>query len=200
MRILLTVLLVVAGLSVCGNVNADEAARRPVPIEVAVRTAAVRAFQWNSRAQLLFATSQDAFSETDSDDLGLDGKRRAWAVQFKDPETIRTIFIELRDGKIHRFRHSGNIDPRPGIDVSSLNVDGKGLSAAARRFGLLPGKGWAIGYHFVFHYDFEMGHYVEVIGRNADGSRGHLLFNALSGKRFTDRAGTLRPDEGRRAA
>jgi hypothetical protein len=156
------------------NVNA-------LPIENAINVGYDAARIWRNNAQLQYVMSQD----TDLDlaarrPPGLDGRRRAWALQFKDPQTHEFIVIQILDGKVQDIDEAGT-DERPGVDLGKVNLSGVTIAEKARKMNLLPGKGWAVGYHFILAWDSQFGHYIEVLGLTAQGKEAHLLFDPKTG-------------------
>lgn len=153
-----------------------------IPIEEAIKIAHRSAKEWREDAQLQFITSRDTDMDLqDSGIPGLDGRRRAWSFQFKDPKSHETIIVDVLDGAVTNLFPAG-VSHKPGMDLSEIHLNGSELTKTAAYAGLKPGKGWAVGYHFRFNYLPSIGHFVQVIGLNQQDRRSNVLFSPETGK------------------
>jgi hypothetical protein len=158
----------------------------PITLEEAVRIAAPAAKTWRPTAKVQFLTSQDSKYDLKAQSPpGLDGRRRAWGVQFVDPTNHEVLIVQILDSQIHSVIAAGT-DSRPGLEPDELHVSSVELARLAADNGLKPGVTWAVGYHFDLVYDYDHGQYwVEVLGKDSAG-RGHSL-------RFDPRTGPSNP-------
>lgn len=157
----------------------------PIPIEEAIKLADIPAKKWNDGAQLLFVISQDTPPDLEtSNHPGLDGRRRAWYLRFKDPATNQCLGVDIKNGKVTDVSEEG-MDTRPGIIVNEIHVSGSTLANIAKQLDVKPGIGFAAGYHFVLAHDVQLGHYIEVLGVNKQGVRQHLVFDPRTGRQLS---------------
>lgn len=71
------------------------------------------------------------------------------------------------------------------VDLNKIHFDSdKIVDKAKKEYNLLPGKGWAEGYHFVLR-KLNSDPTVEVVGRDKKGRFIKIIFNARTGKFVT---------------
>lgn len=135
-------------------------------------------------SNVLSTDSQDNPSE----DSGSDGTRRIWNVDFTDNKSKSEYNILVSNGKA-QIQHDGNKVTRDLISDSDIKFDSNdAVKVAKEQKGLMPGKDWAIGYHFNLRYaslhetpneKFLM---IEVIGLSPKGNFAHVDIDATNGK------------------
>lgn len=153
-----------------------------VPIEQAIHLSDQEAQRWRPGAELQFVTSQDTDMDLQDRRIpGTDGRRRAWVLQYVDPRDHHAILIQVWDGKAKRTAHEAQ-DEGVSLKAHEVRAVGRLLTKSADKNGLLPGEGWARGYHFRLEYDYTASqHVIAVFGVDRNGERHALTASARTG-------------------
>lgn len=156
----------------------------------AISIAYSKAKELSKDPKLLRITSTDGMVKP-SEESGSDGTRTVWNVYFIYPESNseRSIFVvngkaDLKDG-INKLA-------REGINDSDIKLDSTDAVKIAKEQKELkpgiPGKDWAIGYHFILDrvsfYEIPDKEFlvIEVFGISPKGNFAHVDIDATSGK------------------
>lgn len=148
----------------------------------AYRIANAEALKWNESAKTYFITSVDDTLESEKV-KGEDGKRCYWNFDFVIEGTDKHLIITLHDKNVVNIIEAQSVvKPEYSINMDKLRISSSEAVAAAKAlYGLLPGKTWAQGYHFVMENDGVM-QLLSVVGLDQNGSMTRIVFNAETGQ------------------
>ncbi len=123
----------------------------PLSLQEAYQVGAAAASQWNLSSRLYEMTSTDQGEDPTVPEIerGLNGRRISWNLDFVIPKTERHLRLEIRGGQVaFKTEVVGPIADSffEPDEVMAIHVVDQ--LNTAKRGGLLPGKGWATGYHF----------------------------------------------------
>lgn len=147
----------------------------------AYQIASAEAIKWDKAALPYFIASVD-----DSIDNGFvkgeDGKRHYWNFDFVVENLNKHLIITLHDKAIVNIIEAEScVNNDCIIDIEKLNIStSEAVRIAKETHGLLPGTGWAQGYHFVIENE-GMVLVLAVVGLNESGEMSRVFFNAETG-------------------
>ncbi|ERI95436.1 hypothetical protein HMPREF1982_00179 [Clostridiales bacterium oral taxon 876 str. F0540] len=163
--------------------NKIVASEKPLTLISAYKTAYHKAIKLDKNAKLITMTSGDNPEES-THDIGEDGKRRFWTLEFALPSKNEGVIITIRDAKIELVKEyrKDNINIKELLDNKEINFDSSDvLKKSKKTYNLLPGKGWAIGYHFILQKVNNMPT-LSVLGVDLSGYKTNIQYNSLSGE------------------
>ncbi|MED4355026.1 hypothetical protein P9265_22400 [Schinkia azotoformans] len=135
------------------NINANSK-----PLNTNTETSLMEAYQiafsvakdWNKNAVLVSLTSVDDSNNRVKAAQGIQGKRKTWNIDFANPNSNSNehLFVTISEGVVkNKIQTKG-----PNIQekfIHSFNINSpEVVDSAIKDFNLLPGKEWAVGYHF----------------------------------------------------
>ena len=141
--------------------------------------------EWSKDAEIYYVLSVDD-REKESKSKGEHGKRRYWNVILAKPGTDDQMLYTIHNQKIvEKLALTEPVNNENIVDLNKIHFDSdKIVDKAKKEYNLLPGKGWAEGYHFVLR-KLNSDPTVEVVGRDKKGRFIKIIFNARTGKFVT---------------
>ncbi|MBK3493914.1 hypothetical protein JFL43_03380 [Viridibacillus sp. YIM B01967] len=137
----------------------------------------------NSVFNLFDATSVD--DQNSRREEGKDGKRHKWNITLVNSKNGHAYYITIENGKVKKsdFDEAIKLPKDLLIDIENLNFDSfDAVEVAKEKLGLLPGEGFAIGYHFVVSKNEKNKPVLSVFGTDKqDGYISKVHFNAIDG-------------------
>lgn len=174
------VIMIVFIAAIC-SVNNEKFTDKSTSLLEAYHIAYHEALNYYDTPALYDMTSTDGPGSTPVD--GNNGKRRYWNTIFVDPNSSdRILLISIRDKKAKTWKEIQEpIDKTQIIDMNTLTLTSeRAVSIAIADYGLLPGRNWARGYHFVLRsFDGEID--FQVVGLNEDNKRMRVAFDGSNG-------------------
>lgn len=147
----------------------------------AFEIASAEAVKWDASAQPYFITSVDDGIESEAV-KGQDGKRHNWNFDFVVENTDKHLIITLHDKTVvSKTEAQSHTNRECIIDIKDLRIStAEAVITAREKYGLLPGKSWAEGYHFVLeNHGSQL--ILSVVGRSEDGAMSRISFDAKTG-------------------
>ncbi|MCM3290395.1 hypothetical protein M3661_09665 [Paenibacillus sp. MER 180] len=145
----------------------------------ALHVGMVAAKKWNPEAVLLYVTSvDDGLGKTS----GQEGTRSRWNLQVGAPANKRAV-IAIRDGKVDKVIPGiGNYNSEWMVSTDKVKIDSTvAVLKSIRSRHLLPGDGWANGYHFILQAGEGLTT-ILVIGRDDQDQLQQIEFDAVTGR------------------
>lgn len=166
-------------LSLLGQTRSDA-----IDLREAYKIAAVEARKWDEATKPYFITSVD-------DPLkspfvkGADGTRCYWNFDFVVEDTNRHFIVTIHNNTVvNRREAESTVKSDYIIRITDFRIStADAVTIARKNYGLLPGKDWAQGYHFVLENDGSA-LILSVIGLDKNGSVARVRFNAKTGEVF----------------
>lgn len=103
------------------------------------------------QALLVSMISADPFNYKGDNNVGSDGTRTLWNLDFAVPNTSEHWVVFIRNNKVAKIIKAMDIvyDRDSLIDKNELTIDSKdALEIVKKEYIIKPGEIWAIGYHF----------------------------------------------------
>lgn len=149
---------------------------KPTGLLHAYQIAYDEACKYCDKPTLYMITSIDEPGSTSAD--GKNGKRRYWNTVFSD-SSDKTILITIHDKSIvSSYEIQESLDKTQLIDMTNFKFSSEeAVSIAASQYGLLPGKDWAVGYHFVLRRFSNLIN-LQVVGLNEKNQRTRIAFDS----------------------
>lgn len=153
-----------------------------IDLTEAYKIASIEAKQWSSQAEPYFISSVDDPIKSEGI-KGENGRRNYWNFDFVVRDTNKHLIISVQDKTIvSKTEAESNVNNDHIIDIREIRISSAdAVDIAKENYGLLPGIGWAEGYHFVLE-NSGSAPVLSVVGRNEKGLMSRVFFNAKTGE------------------